>query len=71
MVMLSGERWHCTNPACCCEVVVAANGQIQGMNPRCACGAIMKKNYSPPHMNYLDFLHLREPVLSRRTLSEE
>jgi hypothetical protein len=70
MVMLSGERWHCTDPACQCVVFVEAKGQIQGTNPRCACGAIMKKSYSPPHMNYLDFLTHREPALSRSVPKE-
>jgi hypothetical protein len=71
MVMLSGERWHCTNSACNCEVLVESNGRIQGRNPRCPCGAIMKKQYAPPHLNYLDFLEPREVVLSRRTLGKE
>ena len=71
MVMLSGERWHCTNPDCNCEVLVESPGRIQGRNPRCACGAIMKKPYASPHLHYLDFLEPRDPVLSRHTWGEE
>jgi len=43
MVMKSGERWHCINPACGCAVLVESNGEIEGQNPRCACGSVMKK----------------------------
>jgi hypothetical protein len=62
MFMKSGEQWHCTNPACRCEVLVQENAQIEGSNPRCVCGAPMKKNYSPPRFTYLNFLRLDEPV---------
>jgi hypothetical protein len=41
MVMKSRERWHCVNPACGCVVLVESNGEIEGQNPRCACGSIM------------------------------
>lgn len=66
MVMKSGERWHCVNPVCGCAVVVEANGEIDGQNPRCTCGSAMKKDYSPPVFRYLDFLKLPEPSLARR-----
>ena len=66
MVMKSGERWHCINPACGCAVQVESNGEIEGQNPRCACGSIMKKGYSPPLFRYLDFLKVREPLLVHR-----
>lgn len=62
MIMKIGEQWHCTNPACHCEVLVQANSNIEGCNPRCICGAPMKKNYVPPHITYLEFLHVEEPV---------
>jgi len=48
MVMKSGERWHCMNPACLCAVLVETSGELEGSNPRCSCGSIMKKDYSPP-----------------------
>src|SRR4029077_17426956 len=71
MVMKSGERWHCIDPACGCSVLVESNGEIEGQSPRCACGAVMKKNYSSPVFRYLDFLKLPEPAPSRRDTTEE
>ena len=62
MVMKSGERWHCMNPACLCAVLVETSGALEGSNPRCSCGSIMKKDYSPPVFRYLEFL--REPELA-------
>lgn len=62
MVMQMGERWHCTNPACRCEVLVQANSELSGTNPQCVCGAPMKKKYMPPHLTYLEFLRIGEPI---------
>jgi hypothetical protein len=42
------DRWHCTNPACGCEALVESGGSVEGKNPRCSCGAAMKKKYAPP-----------------------
>ena len=66
MVMKSGERWHCVNRACGCAVVVEVNGEIEGQNPRCTCGSVMKKDYAPPAFRYLDFLESPEHTLARR-----
>src|SRR5260370_5065010 len=71
MVMKSGERWHCMNPACGCGVLVESNGEIEGENPRCACGGVMKRDYSPPLFRYLDFLTFPEPALAHRDTPEE
>ena len=71
MLMKSGERWHCINPACQCTVLVETSGEIEGRNPHCACGSVMKKDYSPPVFRYLDFLRLQEPALARRTAPED
>ena len=71
MVMKSGERWHCLNPACGCVVVVESSGQIDGQNPRCSCGGILKKDYSPPVFRYLDFLRAQEPALLQREPSRD
>jgi hypothetical protein len=62
MFMKVGEQWHCTNPACHCEVLVQANSEVDGSNPRCVCGALMKKKYVPPHLAYLEFLRVEAPV---------
>jgi len=62
MIMRRREPWHCTNPACRCKVVVQLNSQIDGDNPRCVCGAPMKKEYAPPSLTYLEFLRVEDPV---------
>jgi hypothetical protein len=62
MFMKTGEQWHCTNPACHCEVLVQSESGIGGGNPLCVCGAPMKKKYAPPALTYLEFLRLEDPV---------
>jgi hypothetical protein len=64
MKMKSGEYWHCTNTACQCVIFVETSGTVEGQNPRCACGSVMKKRYSAPTFQYLDFLHFPEPALT-------
>jgi hypothetical protein len=71
MLMKARERWHCTNPACGCQVVVEISGEIEGQNPRCACGRIMKKKYTSPVFTYLDFLRMEEPLAAPQVLREE
>jgi hypothetical protein len=71
MVMKFGERWHCINPACGCAVLVESDGGIEGQNPRCACGGVMKKGYSPPVFRYLDFLRFPETAFADRDSSKE
>ena len=60
MRMKTGDRWHCTNPACGCEVLVESAAREGGKNPRCSCGAAMKKRYAAPVLTSLDFLRLKE-----------
>jgi hypothetical protein len=60
MRMKAEDRWHCTNPACGCELVVQSSALEEGKNPRCSCGAPMKKKYTSPVLTYLDFLRLEE-----------
>ena len=55
------DRWHCTNPACRCEVLVETTASLEGKNPVCTCGTVMKKKYASPVFTYLDFLKLEEP----------
>jgi hypothetical protein len=67
MQMKTEDRWHCTNPACGCEVLVETGGIVDGENPRCSCGAAMKKKYVSPVLTYLDFLRLEEaPSIAAR-----
>ena len=61
MLMKARERWHCVNLDCGCQIVVEISGEIEGQNPRCACGGIMKKKYPSPVFTYLDFLRADEP----------
>ena len=56
------DRWHCTNPSCGREVLVARSAAEAGKLPRCVCGAAMKKRYVSPVLSYLEFLRLDEPV---------
>ena len=60
MLMKSGERWHCVNTSCHCEILVESDSSAPGSSPRCACGAAMKRNYAPPAFKYLDFLRAEE-----------
>jgi hypothetical protein len=61
MHMKSADRRHCTNPPCGCEVLVERSSGEDGKNPRCSCGAAMKKRYVSPVLTYLDFLRIEEP----------
>ncbi len=60
MLMKLGERWHCTNPECHLAVLVESSGRIEGTNPCCPCGSVMKKKYHSPILSYLDFLRVEE-----------
>ena len=62
MLMKARERWHCTRADCGCQVIVEVGGEIEGQNPRCACGALMKKKYYSPVFSYLDFLRAEEAL---------
>jgi hypothetical protein len=65
MNMKTGERWHCINPACRCEVLVQADSCDAGGQLLCVCGSPMKKKYSPPALTYLEFLRVEDPVSAR------
>jgi hypothetical protein len=66
-----GERWHCMNAACRKERVIELMEVRAASNPRCDCGAEMKKAYSAPVFRYLEFLRLDEPVLAERAPRKE
>lgn len=65
MNMKAGEQWNCSNPACGCEIVVQHSSVREGGNPRCVCGAPLKKKYAEPRLSYLEFLRFAEPVPPR------
>jgi hypothetical protein len=69
--MKSGERWHCMNPACLCAVLVETSGELEGGNPRCSCGGIMKKEYAPPVFRYLEFLRAAELAATSQVPRED
>ncbi len=54
MRIQKGERWRCLNDACSGEIVVLASSQLEGENPRCACGSVMKKPYSKATLRIYD-----------------
>jgi hypothetical protein len=54
MRIQKGERWHCMNEACAGEIMVLASSQLEGQNPRCSCGSVMKKHYDKPSWSHDD-----------------
>ncbi len=48
------QVFRCQNRACGCEIVVIKTPVETKANPRCFCGAEMKKHYSPPVFRTLD-----------------
>ena len=53
--MTEGQVYHCQNSACDAEILVTKASSLEASaNPRCACGAEMKKPYSPPVLRLLD-----------------
>lgn len=49
LFMRKGQRYHCQNPECGSEIEVTKESAVEGAsNPRCACGAEMKKAYVKP-----------------------
>jgi hypothetical protein len=71
MRMKAKERWKCMNPACGCQVVVEIGGEVEGRNPRCACGEIMKKKYTSPAAAYLYFLPLGDRESAAESTGEK
>ncbi len=53
---MSTERqvFRCQNRDCGCEIIVIKAPVKTRSNPRCFCGAEMKKPYSPPVFRKLD-----------------
>jgi hypothetical protein len=70
MLMHCGDRWHCTNPACRCTVLVESGTPANGANPRCSCGSIMKKDYKSPVFSYLEFLRFDAPLVVAKKSEE-
>ncbi len=52
--MSQRQVYRCQNRDCGCEFVVTKPSLETKANPRCFCGAGMKKPYSPPVFRMLD-----------------
>ena len=46
--MKTGQCYRCQNPACRAEIEVKKDSMEGDVNPRCCCGAEMKKCYREP-----------------------
>ena len=54
MITRAGEIYRCQNEHCRAEIKVT-KGSLEGdSNPRCCCGAEMKKPYSTPVLRRLE-----------------
>jgi hypothetical protein len=54
VTMTVGQQYCCQNLECGCEIVVSKSSTEADANPRCCCGAEMKKPYSPPAVRKVD-----------------
>lgn len=52
--MTEGQVYHCQNRDCDSEILVTKASREASANPRCSCGAEMKKPYNPPVFRLLD-----------------
>jgi hypothetical protein len=53
MPMNVGQVYRCQNSRCRSEVKVVRHSSVARKNPRCSCGAEMKKAYVPPVLRVL------------------
>lgn len=53
MLMIEGQTYRCQNRSCNCEVIVTKPSAEGLSNPRCCCGAEMKKPYMRPALREL------------------
>lgn len=54
MVLKKGQRYRCQNRECAAEIEVTKDSVEGASNPKCCCGAEMKKVYSKPVLRTLD-----------------
>lgn len=59
--MRAGQHYRCQNPVCRAEIEVLKDSVEGTSNPRCCCGAEMKKPYSKP---VLQRLHKDAPAVA-------
>lgn len=53
MLMIEGQTYRCQNRSCNSEVIVTKPSMEGASNPRCCCGAEMKKPYTSPALQQL------------------
>lgn len=53
-IMKTGQRFICQNRNCRAEILVVKDCTEGRANPRCSCGAEMKKHYVKPGLRELD-----------------
>ncbi len=53
-MMQSAQQYRCQNVQCRAEIEVKKASIEGSLNPRCCCGAEMKKVYSKPVLRELD-----------------
>jgi hypothetical protein len=54
MIMRMGQIYRCQNEQCRAEIKVTKDSIEGDSNPRCCCGAEMKKPYSTPILRRLE-----------------
>jgi len=54
MSLTEGQVYHCQNRACGSEILVTKASLEASANPKCSCGAEMKKPYNSPGFRLLD-----------------
>ena len=67
MEMAVGQVYRCQNRSCNSEVIVSKPSAQGTANPRCACGAEMKKTYVKPALSEL---HSEAELLVRHRVNE-
>ena len=54
MIMRKGQVYRCQNEQCGAEIMVTTESSEGDSNPRCCCGAQMKKPYAKPALTRLE-----------------
>jgi hypothetical protein len=54
MILRKGERFRCQNQQCRAEIEVTRDSIEGESNPKCCCGAEMKKIWTTPFLSSLE-----------------
>ena len=54
MILRTGQRLRCQNRQCGAEIQITRDSAEGESNPRCCCGAEMKKLWTTPTLSRLD-----------------